>query len=183
MTEYLKKHALQNNQNRPARTYGATRGSWVVGLATEGTKVEGMLVELERLLYGYNYAVFLRAYRIPFSTGTPAEEYIAQALGPAVVIGRAGPVSGPEVIAEVEQSLRYTGNGGCGPKPSALRSRRFKALVIGLSAELERAMTGAELVAQFWLREGHPAYPVFWDFAFVVAGPVGGMVFIGSSSD
>jgi hypothetical protein len=41
----------------------------------------------------------------------------------------------------------------------------------------------ATLVVNFWLKAGHPAYPVFWGFAFVIAGPRGAEVFVGSSSD
>jgi hypothetical protein len=144
--------------------------------------VEALLAELEPLLYGYNYQVFLRVYRVPFVAGQTAEWYISQALGPAI-IRAVVPATGPEIVAEVEQSLRYAGDSGSGPKPSALRSRRFKALVPAVLAELGREIAEAVLLAQFSLRDGHPAYPVFWDFAFVIAGPAGGMVFIGSSSD
>lgn len=35
--------------------------------------MEALLTELESLLYGYNYQVFLRAYRVPFASGQPAE--------------------------------------------------------------------------------------------------------------
>jgi hypothetical protein len=50
-------------------------------------------------------------------------------------------------------------------------------------SELERLTSQASLLAEFELGEGHPAYPVFWDFGYVIAGPAGGLVFIGSSSD
>ena len=145
--------------------------------------LEALLAELEPLLYGYNYEVFLRVYRVPFAPGEPAAWYVSQALGPSAVVTGSVPVTGPETIAEVERSLRYAGDEGSSPKPSALRSRRFKALVLAVLSELERAVAGASLLAAFGLREGHPAYPVFWDFAYVIAGPAGGMVFIGSSSD
>jgi hypothetical protein len=145
--------------------------------------VEALLSELEPLLYGYNYQVFLRAYRAPFAPGEPAEWYVARALGPTAVVERSVPVTGPEIIAEVERSLRYAGDEGSGPKPSALRSRRFEELVASVVGEVARAVAGAVLLAQFWLRDGHPAYPVFWDFAFVIAGADGGLVLIGSSSD
>jgi hypothetical protein len=56
-------------------------------------------------------------------------------------------------------------------------------LVAAVLAELKSKVDVASLLAHFWLQEGHPAYPVFWDFAFVVAGPEGGLVFLGSSSD
>ena len=145
--------------------------------------VEALLAELEQLLYGYNYQVFLHAYRVSFAPGEPTAWYVAQALGPSAVVTGSVPVSGPEIAAEVEQSLRYAGDEGSGPKPAALRSARFNELVLAVLSELERATAGASLLAEFGLREGHPAYPVFWDFAYVIAGPAGGLVFIGSSSD
>jgi hypothetical protein len=145
--------------------------------------VEELLAELEPLLYGYNYHVFLRVDRVPFAPGESAGWYVSQALGPTAVVTGTVPVASEEIATEVEQSLRYAGDAGSGPKPSALRSRRFKALVPAVLSELERAVAGASLLAAFGLREGHPAYPVLWDFAVVIAGPAGGMVFIGSSSD
>ena len=48
---------------------------------------------------------------------------------------------------------------------------------------IEQSVVGATVIERFWLKEGHPAYPVFWDFAFVIAGPHETKVFIGSSSD
>ena len=61
--------------------------------------MDALLAELEPLLYGYNYQVFLRAYRMPFAPGKPAESYIAQALGPSAVIGGVVPVSGREIVS------------------------------------------------------------------------------------
>jgi hypothetical protein len=145
--------------------------------------VEALLSELESLLYGYNYQVFLRAYNVPFATGKSPEWYVAEALGPTAVIGGCVSVKGSEILAEVEQSLRYAGDEGSGPKPSALQSRRFEELVSGVLGELARGIERAELLARFWLKDGHPAYPVFWDFAYVIVDLERGMVFIGSSSD
>jgi hypothetical protein len=86
-------------------------------------------------------------------------------------------------LTEVERSLHYAGDQGSGPKPAALRSRRFSELVAVVVDELKRAITAADLLAKFSLREGHPQYPVFWGFGFVISGPRGGLVLIGSSSD
>ena len=141
------------------------------------------MAELEPMLYGLNYCVFLRVYRTQFVSDANAEWYISQALGRDTIVGGTVPVSGPEILAEVEQGLRYAGDAGSGPKPSALQTRRFGVLVPAILAELQQAIAGATLLTQFWLRDGHPAYPVFWDFAFVIAGQQGGLVFIGSCSD
>lgn len=147
------------------------------------TVLETLLAELESLLYGYNYAVFLRAYQAPFTKDHSAERYITQVLDSHAVIGGVVPTSGPEILEEVERSLRYAGDEGSGPKSSALASPRFESLLAGVLSELDQAMADAEVLAQFWLRDGHPAYPEFWDFAFVIAGPPRALVFIGSSSD
>jgi hypothetical protein len=145
--------------------------------------VEELLAELEPLLYGHNYQVFLRVYRVPFAPHAPAESYIAAALGSSAVVGEVAVASRIEVVAEVEDSLRYAGDEGSGPEQSVLDSQRFKDLVLAVIAELERAISGSTLLTRFCLLEGHPAYPVFWDFAFVIAGQSGGLVFVGSSSD
>ena len=38
--------------------------------------MEALLAELEPLLYGYNYQVFLRVYHTPYAPGAAAEWYI-----------------------------------------------------------------------------------------------------------
>jgi hypothetical protein len=112
---------------------------------------EALLADLERVLYGINYAVFRRAYRVAYNPGGAAERYAAEALGPSAVIGGVVPATGPDILAKVERSIRYAGHEGSGPKPIALRTRRFKSLVLAALAELERAVAGAELLAQFLL--------------------------------
>lgn len=41
----------------------------------------------------------------------------------------------------------------------------------------------ADLVAEFGFRKGHPADPVFWDFAYDIHSNGKRWIFIGSSSD
>jgi hypothetical protein len=144
--------------------------------------LELVLKELAELLYGLNYAVFLRLYRMPFS-GAGLEEYVAQALGPTAVVGGSLPVTGQELLAEIEKSLRYAGDSGSGPHQSALHSKKFEELLGKIFSYFEYVVSGANLVEQFWLKEGHPDYPVFWDFAYIIAGTHEAVVFIGSSSD
>lgn len=135
------------------------------------------------MLYGYNYQVFLRRYKMPYMPGANTQHYIAAALGPTAVVGGSCSVTRQEVLAEVEKSLQHTGDNAYGPRPSVLSSKKFKDMLKSVLTHIERAASSATLIEQFWLKEGHPAYPVFWDFAFVVAGPSGVEVFIGSSSD
>ena len=145
--------------------------------------IDAALRELSDLLDGLNYVVSLTLYRVPPFPGASATECIASAFCPGVVVGGCGPVSGPEMLAEVEATLRYAGDSGAGPRPAALRSKRYEELLRIVLAHFSEASATATIIEQFWFREGHPHYTVFWDFAFVIAGPHGAEVFVGSSSD
>jgi hypothetical protein len=145
-------------------------------------EIEAALSELQSLLYGWNYAVFLHRYRLPFISSAAAQDYVVQAL-PNSKLGGIQPISRQELLDEVEQSLRYAGDAGSGPKPAAVNSSKFEQLLISVLSYLEQATSGAIEILCFWLKSGHPDYPVFWDFAFVIIGAQGVEVFIGSSSD
>ena len=149
----------------------------------QGAEMEEVLAELESWRYGGNYQVFLRVYRVAFVQEPTAELLIAQALGPSAVVGRVVPITELRVLTEVEECLRYAGDTGHGPEPIALRSQRFELLVSAVLSELRQSISGATLLTEFGIHDGHPAYPVFWDFAFVIAGSASRFVFIGSSSD
>ena len=144
--------------------------------------IQATLNELQKLLYGLNYEVFLHIYQLPFVSGIAAQDYIKQAL-PNSEIGGTQPTSSQELLAEVEQLLRYAGDSGSGPKPKSLSSHKFEELLTVILSHLEQVTSGSTEAICFWLKSGHPAYPVFWDFAFVVVGTQNVEIFIGSSSD
>lgn len=144
--------------------------------------IDATLRELETILYGRNYAVFLHIYHLPVVPGGTTTHYITQAL-PEADIGGTLPVSAQELLAEVEESVRYPGDAGAGPLPTALASPRFADLLRTMLVYLTHAVAGATTITSFWLKHGHPAYPVFWDFAFVIEGVHHVEIVVGSSSD
>ena len=144
--------------------------------------LEPTLRELQSLLYGRNYAVFLRCYQLPFVSTAIVQDYIIQAL-PDAVVGGMQPVSSEAVLSEVEQALRYAGDVGSGPIATVLTSPEFETLLGTVLSHLKHVLSEARTITSFWLKQGHPAYPVFWDFAFVIVGTQQVEIFIGSSSD
>lgn len=132
---------------------------------------------------GWNYSVFLRSYTTPPTEGASSEQLIRSALGSTAVIGRIEAVTPVEVVSEVRTSISYAGDSGAGPDPKAMQSDRFSELLAALLQETEAAARSAVRVEQFWLGAGHPAYPVFWDFAFLFTGTNEAVVLVGSSSD
>jgi len=145
--------------------------------------IDKALSDLELLLHGWNYDVSLKIFRTPFVADTTPEEYIRASLGKGTVIGGLQDVDAAELAAEVETSLRYCGDQGHGPKQEAIRSPRFDDLVRVVLQHLEEECQRSSAIFRFWLKEGHPFYPVFWDFAYLVVATGSVEVFIGSSSD
>jgi hypothetical protein len=62
-------------------------------------------------------------------------------------------------------------------------SPRFDELVTLVLRHLAGKCQQSATIVSFWLKDGHPFYPVFWDFACVKIAPGTAEVFIGSSSD
>jgi uncharacterized protein (TIGR02996 family) len=145
--------------------------------------IQSALTKLELLLSGINYVVELgicRILRIPDAT---VEQYVTAALGPNAVVGGFQPVTGIEVLTEVERCLRYPGDIGAGPMASTLRLPKFNRLVREVLTYLERSVAESSAVATLRLIDGHPFYPVMWDFAFAFVKAHWTVVFLGSSSD
>jgi len=132
---------------------------------------------------GWNYSVFLESYTVPSQPGTPSEQLIRKALGGSAVLESIETVTPEQVTEEVRSSLVYAGDSGAGPDPESLRSEQFSQLLSSLLADTEATSRRASKTERFRLKEGHPAYPVFWDFAFLFTGSSEAIVFVGSSSD
>jgi uncharacterized protein (TIGR02996 family) len=145
--------------------------------------VEAALTEMEDLLPGLNYLIWLGIYRVPLTPGAAPEWYVGTALGPKTVVGHTRPVAAAELLAEVERCLRYSGNDGHGPNLSVFRSPEFNPLLRRVLGYLEQSAAQATAVASFWLQQGHPFSPVMWDFAYVFVKPQCAVVFMGASSD
>jgi hypothetical protein len=145
--------------------------------------IDKALSDLECLLYGWNYQVSLKIFRTPFVAGATPEEYVKAALGNGTTVGGLQIVTPSELAQEVETSLRYSGDQGHGPKPDALKSSQFDDLVRLVLGYLADECQRCSAVVSFWLKEGHPFYPVFWDFAYLIVTSGNAEVFVGSSSD
>lgn len=132
---------------------------------------------------GWNYSVFLQCYSVPFTTGVSTEDALHSALGPDVVIDSLRAVSAAEASADIRAALTYAGDSGAGPEPEQMQSPRFLQLLDAVMAQFDRAATQAHGIDAFWIEAGHPAYPVFWDFSFLLKGDEDAILFVGSSSD
>ena len=139
--------------------------------------------EAEDLLEGYNYTVFLFHY---FSTGQQADllTHLSAVLPTRdIEIGGSSVVTVDEAITEITEAMTHRGDSGYGPIPEKIDSERYQNLVGRLLDDCRALFDAGDRIEVFWLKNGHPAYPVFWDFAFAVQTSDGVHIIMGSSSD
>ncbi len=132
---------------------------------------------------GLNYTVFLKFFEVPLPNPTGKEAIIKMVFGAAAALGGLQKVEKASVWPSLRDALLYAGDDAAGPDAGTLRSERFLALMGVLEDEVHNLVEAANATESFWLQGGHPAYPVFWDFAFLISGKAGASVLIGSSSD
>lgn len=131
----------------------------------------------------YNYNIFLQSYSVRRPSRGSSEQLVRMALGDEAVVGKIDAVTPEDMQAQVASSIAYVGDSGSGPRLEGLNSQRLKDLLAALLADLAQASSQATKVEQFWLEAGHPHYPVFWDFAFILTSAKEASILIGSSSD
>jgi hypothetical protein len=132
---------------------------------------------------GTNYTVFLRTYQTDTTSGESTMDAVRRAVGEGVSVERVQAASVHEVLAEVTSSLAYAGDASAGPDPADLLSAEFRRLLADVIEKVCALAEGAIRIEQFRFKDGHPAYPVFWDFAFLFVAPHQSTVLVGSSSD
>lgn len=139
--------------------------------------------EAEDLLEGYNYTVYLFHY---FSSDQ-REDLLAnlKAALPThdIELGGASEITVDDALTEIKEALIHRGDSGYGPIPEKIDSERYQNLVNRALKDCRDLFGTADRVEVFWLKKGHPAYPVFWDFAFAVYTGEGVHFILGSSSD
>jgi len=137
----------------------------------------------EDLLEGCNYTVSLFHYFSPGQQPDLVAHLSAVLPTTDIEIGGSSATTVEEAITEIQDALGHRGDSGYGPIPENIESERYKVLVTRILRDCRGLMEAAERVALFWLKNGHPAYPVFWDFAFAAYTDEGVHVLMGSSSD
>lgn len=146
---------------------------------------QGLLTEMAELLDsdGINYSVFLRAYSgVPASLSSTGS-VISWLVGHDVVLNGVRDTNVTEVIETLRESLGYAGDHGTGPGASCLKSTEFARLLQNIEKEVVQLSQIANEIKSFEFAQGHPAYPVFWDFAYLFIGADEHILLVGSSSD
>jgi len=105
------------------------------------------------------------------------------AVGKCAQVRSIAPCSEAELVAEIRKAFEYEGDYGAHPNLNYLGTKEFSQ---DLGAAIQEVKSVVEDASNLWtitLSEGHPFYPVYWDFAFVYTNNEGGGLIVGSCSD
>lgn len=144
-----------------------------------------ILAELSRLgnmLAGTNYVVFFHVYDFTHDPNADLSDIILECF-PVATVGNVVASDAASVLAEFDRDVQYRGDSSSGPKPGTIDSDNFKALFATVRAHFASLCDDADTIHEFWLSDGHPDYPVQWDFAFLLRFGDSSAIWMGSSSD
>jgi hypothetical protein len=135
---------------------------------------------IEHLLYGINYEVWLNLYG-PLDSDLGLKEALRVSVSKNAVVSGVAPSSANEAKNEIMERILYEGDIGYGPIDIDKKHTEIQILMDKIFDLIE--IDDAEIISEFGFREGHPADPVFWDFAYDIHSNGKRWIFIGSSSD
>lgn len=136
--------------------------------------------QLEGLLYGMNYQVWIALYG-PLEAQLSLEQALKKSVSKDAVVGSSETVARSVVRSQIIESMFYPGDPGCGPID--LEAKRGEIIALTERILCDAHLDDAQEVTAFWFAKGHPAYPVFWDFAYDIHAQSNRWILLGSSSD
>ncbi|PHS02527.1 MAG: hypothetical protein COA78_20980 [Blastopirellula sp.] len=135
---------------------------------------------IEYLLYGINYEVWLNLYG-PADGDLGLDDALKSLISKNCELSGVVPSSPKEAISEIMDMVLYKGDIGSGPLELESKKAEITELMNKVFSSID--IENAGMVVEFGFKNGHPAYPVFWDFAYDIHSNGQRWIFIGSSSD
>jgi len=131
--------------------------------------------------YSLNYVADVVIYPVSESAAGSVGDIVKSVFGSAV-LGGTSESNTHELREELLSGLSYAGDSGAHANRKYVGSSEHEQDLENIRNKLKPMLANCLSVTSFWLKEGHPFYPVFWDFAFLVEG-ANKFIIIGSSSD
>ena len=135
---------------------------------------------IEHLLYGINYEVWFNLYG-PLDPDLSLEKVLKSNVSENAQLSGIVPSSPEGAKTEIMAQVLYEGDESAGPIKLNEKREEIISLLNYVFSRIN--IDEANFVAEFGFRKGHPAYPVFWDFAYDIHSNGKRWIFIGSSSD
>ncbi len=132
---------------------------------------------------GIDYTVFLKWYCCAADNAATVDDVMRQLLGPGTVAEQIQDCSLAQVQDEMADCLGFAGDEGDGPGPVTLGTHEYARLLDEIRVDVAEVGGWSQEIKSLRISEGHPAYPVFWDFAYLFLGKEEHRLIVGSVSD
>lgn len=131
---------------------------------------------------GTNYTVFLQCYAGSLPSDLTFEQKVSAILGPACIVENVRDLDHRSIEEILRENLSYRGE-HAGPDATILASERFQELLDAIVTDCQDASGSSQVAQSFFIVDGHPAYPVFWDFALFFGRADEYALLVGAASD
>ncbi len=135
---------------------------------------------IEHLLYGINYEVWFNIYG-PGDPDMSLQSALRKLIANNCEISDVVPSTALAAEEEIIGMVLYEGSTGACPLDLVSKKSEIIKLMYEVFSRIH--LKEADMVSEFGFRRGHPAYPVFWDFAYDIHSNGKRWIFVGSSSD
>lgn len=144
-----------------------------------------LLSEMAELLESdaINYTVFLKWYCCAADDVATVDDVMRKLLGPGTVVEQIKNCSLAQVEDDIAECLGYAGDEGDGPGPVTLGTQEYAILLDEIKGDVAEVCSCSREIKSLRIAAGHPAYPVFWDFAYLFLGKEEHRLIVGSVSD
>ena len=130
----------------------------------------------------YNYVVDVKLFHEEAKPNL-GEVALVEKLIPNSIVGDIEKSDLFDLLSTVKECFEFSGDEGSYPNQKYLTSEEFKNDLGQLLEQIKILFAENLGISKFWLKEGHPFYPVYWDYAFLIRKSDSYFVLIGSSSD
>jgi hypothetical protein len=131
----------------------------------------------------YNFVADAKLLQFEIIDTTNEISLIEKSLGKNAQVGGIEQSNLSELLYVVKECFEYIGDEGSYPNKKYLASEQFSSDKKKALESIKNLFCDSKEIYAFWLKEGHPFYPVYWDYAFLVKNDEKCFILIGSSSD
>jgi hypothetical protein len=147
---------------------------------TSNQKRSEALARIERLLSGINYVVWLNLYG-PGDSESGLADALKSLISKDCELSGVVACTPEQAVSQIIDRILYRGNSASGPLQPESKAVEITRLMNTVFSSIN--IHDADMVVEFGFKNGHPAYPVFWDFAYDIHVAGKRWIFAGSSSD
>ncbi|ABD82201.1 hypothetical protein [Saccharophagus degradans] len=130
-----------------------------------------------------NYVADIKLFLVKDISLNNGGDIVRSAVDSSVKVGQIYESNNKEVLDAIKRALTYEGTESSHPNMEFVGTEHHKYLMGLLLEKMGVCLRKASNVQSFTFQRGHPFYPIYWDFSYILKFRDSIYVLVGSSSD